>query len=257
VAGIVALTAPEAKIMPIRILDKQGVGELWRIKDAIIFAANNGANIVNISFGYDDKPELLKELLHNCDDSVVPPPGTQTFPELLNNIAVMSGAGNGGNYLPIFPAGNRIDAQLGVGASTRFDKLASFSTMSPERDIPLPGDEEIEGRSIRAVAPGRYGIWSGTSMAAPIASGLAALVKALNPTLTPHLIGERLEDTGFEWECFHPVRNHNIKTSRLDAYCAVTNTQPCGTNPFACTQSAQRSSAMPSNESAFEQFLKN
>ena len=260
VAGIVALTAPQAKIMPIRVLDEDGVGELWRIKDAIIFAANHGADIVNISFGFPDEPELLKDILHNCDHSVPPPPGTQTFPELLNNITVLSGAGNGGDTRPIYPAGRRIDAQLGVGASTRFDKLASFSTMND-------GDVSGNQRFIRAVAPGedivsalpggRYGVWSGTSMAAPIASGLAALVKALNPTLAPHLIGERLEDTGIEWECFHPVRGIEIDTSRVDAFCAVTNNQQCGINPFACSQAAQRSPAMLASPSGFEQFLKN
>src|SRR5688572_29525469 len=60
VAGIVALTAPEAKIMPIRILDKDGEGDLWRITAAVIWAANNGADIINISFGYPDHPELLE-----------------------------------------------------------------------------------------------------------------------------------------------------------------------------------------------------
>jgi subtilisin family serine protease len=233
VAGIVALTAPDVKIMPIRVLDRDGSGELWRVTAAILWAANHGADVVNISFGYNEQPLLLKNLLHNCD---VPPAGTQTFPELNNNkLVVIAGAGNGGNGTEVYPAGFRIDPQLGVGASTRTDNLAWFSTMSVGRS---GGD-----RFIRAVAPGediisalpggRYGSWSGTSMAAPIAAGVAALVKAKFPNLTPHEVVTQLSETGIVWDCVHPVRGE-IKTSRIDAYCAVTNNIACGTNPNAC-----------------------
>lgn len=234
VAGIIALTAPEAQIMPIRVLDKDGVGELWRIVAAMIWAANNGADVINISFGYNSDPELLKNLLHNCD---VPPPGTQLFPELNGNrLVIISAAGNGGNGDRIYPAGNRIDPQLGVGASTRMENLAIFSTMS----VGSTGGD----RFIRAVAPGenivstlpggRYGLWTGTSMAAPVAAGVAALVKAQNPTLDPHSVVERLIDTGIKWECDHPSRGQ-IRTSRVDAFCALTNNPLCGSNPQACS----------------------
>lgn len=234
VAGIIALTAPEAKIMPIRVLDRNGEGELWRIVAAIIWAANNGADVVNISFGYNSDPELLKNLLHNCD---APPPGTQLFPELSGNkLVVVSAAGNGGNALPIYPAGNRIDPQLGVGASTRLDTLAAFSTMS----IDTGGGD----RFIRAVAPGenlvstipegRYALWTGTSMSAPVAAGVAALVLAQNPTLDPHSVVDQMVETGIDWTCQHPLRGP-IKTRRIDAFCAVTNNANCGSNPGACS----------------------
>ena len=235
VAGIIALTAPEAKIMPIRILDENGEGELWRVVAAIIWAANHGADVVNISFGYNVEPLLLKNLLHNCD---VPPPGTQLFPELNGNkLVVISGAGNGGNANPIYPAGTRIDPQLGVGASTRLEHLATFSTMSVEG--------VSSSRFIRAVAPGenivstlpggRYGMWTGTSMSAPITAGIAALLKARVPTLDPHMIVDRIVETGVKWDCDHPTRGGRIRTTRVDAFCALTNGD-CGQNTNACSQ---------------------
>jgi subtilisin family serine protease len=235
VAGIIALTAPEAKIMPIRVLDANGEGELWRVVAAIVWAANHGADVINISFGYDVEPKLLKNLLDNCD---TPPAGTQLFPELNGNkLVVISGAGNGGNAVPIYPAGTPMDPQLGVGASTRLDNLAEFSTMSL--------DNGGGSRSIRAVAPGediistlpggRYGMWSGTSMAAPIAAGVAALVKAKNPQLDPHLIVGQIAETGIKWDCDHPTRGP-IKTARIDALCAITNNTACGSNPQACAR---------------------
>jgi subtilisin family serine protease len=235
VAGIVAMVAPEAKIMPVRVLDTDGSGELWRVTAAIIWAANHGADVINISFGYNSSPDLLKDLLDNCDGT--PPEGTKTFPEMLRQVAVIAGAGNGGNSSPIFPAGNRIDAQLGVGATTRYDHLWEFSTMS----VGTSGSD----RFIRAVAPGeniissipggRYAMWSGTSMAAPIAAGVAALVRAKFPALTPNQIVSQIAETGISWDCTHPTRGE-IKTNRVDAYCAVTNDRSCGINAHACDQ---------------------
>lgn len=231
VAGIIALTAPDAKIMPIRVLNKDGEGELWRIVAAIIWAANNGADVINISFGYNSDPELLKNLLHNCD---IPPPGTQLFPELNGNrVIIVSAAGNGGNSDPVYPSGTRIDPQVGVGASTRLDNLATFSTMSAggfDRFIRLVAP----GENIVSTIPGeRYALWTGTSMAAPVAAGVAALVKAQNPLLDPHSVVDRLIETGIRWDCDHPTRGA-INTSRIDAFCALTNNVNCGSNPAAC-----------------------
>jgi hypothetical protein len=109
-------------------------------------------------------------------------------------------------------------------------------------------DGNVSGsdRFIRVVAPGedivsaipggRFGLWSGTSMSAPVVAGIAALVKATNPQLDPHLIGERIEDTGIQWDCFHPARRITIAASRVDAYCALTGNVACGVNANACSQ---------------------
>ena len=73
VAGIVALTAPEVKIMPLRVLDANGEGELWRVAKAIIWASQHGADVVNMSFGYpkDFAPgsnTFLEDIMKSCDD---------------------------------------------------------------------------------------------------------------------------------------------------------------------------------------------
>ena len=63
-------------------------------------------------------------------------------------------------------------------------------------------------------------------MAAPIASGIAALMKAKNPDLPVADYVETLEDTGYPWECTR--RGVPVKTNRIDAFCAVAGIQDCG-----------------------------
>ena len=72
--------------------------------------------------------------------------------------------------------------------------------------------------------------WGGETQ---IAAGVAALVKAKFPNLTPHEVVGQLTETGILWDCAHPTRGE-IKTSRIDAYCAVTNNVACGVNANAC-----------------------
>ena len=243
VAGIIALTAPEAKIMPLRVLDSNGEGELWRVAAAILWAAENGADIVNISFGYPNQVPLLKDLADFCDDGITP--DAKNFPEAgTGRLAFVIAAGNGGQIGNgtgfIFPAAERafsVDGILAVGASTSGDKLASFSTMSN-------GGGSGGDRWVRAVAPGEniisalpgktFAPWSGTSMAAPIAAGIAALVKSRNPNISSIALIDQVEDTGIEWECFNAARGIVVKTSRVDALCAVTNNQNCGFDPNVC-----------------------
>lgn len=222
VAGIVALVAPDAKIMPIRILDSNGEGELWRVTQAVIWAANHGANVINISFGYPETAQILKDLLDACDDGLTV--SGKTFSELNGNRLIISAAaGNGGNASPIFPAAEGLnDSELGVGATTRYDLLTNFSTYN--RDfirVVAPGDSIVS-----ALPGGFYGVWSGTSMSAPVVSGIAALVRAKYPNQTVRQTVEQIKETGVKLDYTDAARGR-IQTKRVDALCAVTNNLSC------------------------------
>jgi subtilisin family serine protease len=103
-----------------------------------------------------------------------------------------------------------------------------------------PNDSELRNfdRWVRTVAPGedivsalpggRYGLWSGTSMSAPIVSGIAALVKHANPGLNLEQTVNRIEESGYSWKCPLPSRGINMETSRVNAACALS------VNPTAC-----------------------
>ncbi|NOT47720.1 MAG: S8 family serine peptidase [Acidobacteria bacterium] len=196
VSGIIAMVAPEAKIMPIRVLDENGVANVWRLTAAIMFAANpdgdlttnDGANIINLSLGTTQRTSLLRKLIAaEANDGTLP--DDDDFPQVGHpGITFVVSAGNTGNITSIYPAAEHdVPGLIAVGASTQADIVADFSTRGDWVELMAPGDGIVS-----AVPGGRYGIWRGTSMAAPIVSGIAALVHEHYPALTPNGIFDQI-----------------------------------------------------------------
>src|SRR5262249_32646212 len=68
VSGILALLAPDARIMPLRALDSEGRGHVFNIAKAIYFAVQNGARVINMSFGMDGRSELIERAIEAARD---------------------------------------------------------------------------------------------------------------------------------------------------------------------------------------------
>ena len=224
VAGIVALTAPDVKIMPLRILDQNGEGELWRITAALIWAANHGADVANLSLGYPEDVRVLHDLL-DCLDLGTTPTGT-TFPEIATRrLAVAVSSGNGANAVEVFPAAEQRDGMLSVSATTRYDEMALFTSYGRSWvDVGAPGEDIIS-----ALPGGRYGMWSGTSMAAPIVAGITALVRARYTAacLTPHNILGHIKETAVKLRWDNTVQWGDVRLNRVDALSSVATAPVC------------------------------
>jgi len=175
-------------------------------------------------------------LLDACDDGLDNTDGS-TFPELGDHrLIVVAGAGNGGNFVKLFPVGESLDGMIGVGSSNRFDRLSDFSsfndpTLSGSRwvDVIAPGEAIVS-----ALPGGRYGLWSGTSMSTPAVTGISALIKSKffpGPltSLAVNEIASRIRDTGIDID--YTETRGRIRSRRVDARCAVMNTQPCVVAP--------------------------
>ena len=148
------------------------------VANAIIYAVDNGANIINMSFGKGLSPmeELVNDALNYAAD---------------NNVLVVHAAGNDSenndivsNYPnPDLGNGKRAATYLTIGASaisSKKDVVASFSNYGKsEVDIFSPGHDVYS-----TVPNNEYKLLSGTSMASPVASGVAALVWAYHPELS-------------------------------------------------------------------------
>lgn len=177
VAGIIAAKADngigvagvayESQVMALKIGD--GTPALSAAIEAIAYAIENGARIINASWMIDDPAAApyLEVALEAAEQA---------------GVLVITGSGNQAIDLdttPVYPAGSPLDNVIAVGASTATDMPASFSGYGRDTvDLFAPGEFII------STVPGGYGIYSGTSMAAPMVSGAAALLWAATPEAT-------------------------------------------------------------------------
>jgi len=168
VAGILGATsgngegvsgvAPEVQILPVRVLDKTGNGDDDELALGIIWAVDNGADILNLSIGGAIPSTLLEGAIDHA---------------LANGVLVVVAAGNDGatGNVPSYPAAYR--QVLAVGSTDSSDRRSIFSNTGEYLDIAAPGSWIVS-----TWPGGRYQTSSGTSMAAPFVAGAAALLQA-------------------------------------------------------------------------------
>jgi subtilisin family serine protease len=157
VAGILVAVAPDAMIMPIRAFDDYGQADDFTIAKAIRWAVDHGADVINMSFGTLEQSKVLKDAVEYADK---------------NHLTMIGSAGNNGKDEAQYPAA--FDKVVSVAATDLFDIRASFSNFGDTIDVSAPG------AAIIAPYPGGYyAVVSGTSFAAPIAAGEAALLRSL------------------------------------------------------------------------------
>ncbi|WP_339060891.1 S8 family peptidase [Tepidibacillus marianensis] len=175
VAGIVAATsnnsigvtgiAPHAKIMPVKVLDKKGEGDSFLVGQGIRYAVDHGAKVILLSLGEPVYTPFMKEAVDYAE---------------LKNVLIVAASGNEGNQLN-YPAA--FADVLSVGAIDSNDQYASYSNYGEQLDVVAPGDGIFT-----TGLNGEYVTNSGTSMAAPQAAGLAALLYQKYPKMTPEEI---------------------------------------------------------------------
>jgi subtilisin family serine protease len=161
VAGILIAVAPDAMIMPIRAFDDHGNTDDFTIAKSIRWAVDNGADIINMSFGTVSQSKVIHDAVDYADQ---------------HGVTMIGAAGNDGTNQPQYPAA--FDKVVSVAATTLLDMKAPFSNFGGSIDVAAPGV------SIIAPYPGGYfAVVSGTSFSAPLAAGEAALVKAFGPKI--------------------------------------------------------------------------
>ena len=218
VAGLVALAAPDARIMPLRVLDADGVGDVWRLAKALVYAldpdgnpaTDDGATVINLSLSMVKRSSLLRDVLRaaTCPRNDAP---SNELPCILSGgrgAVVVIAAGNNGNSTAQYPAGDSIAGSLAVGASTQADQVAAFSNYGSWVAVAAPGENILS-----TVPGGGYGTWSGTSMAAPLVAGEAALIRAVNPQMNTIQAAQQIASKG--------VSYRNFIRTRIDAAAAL------------------------------------
>jgi subtilisin family serine protease len=164
----IASVAWRNPIMPIRVTDTDGYGYISTLAAGLVWAADHGARIANMSFGIFGADSLSA--------------AAQYFES--KGGVVFAAAGNDG-LAHADPANPWI---ISVGATDENDQRASFSSSGAYVDLTAPGvNITTTGRG------GQYVTASGTSLSCPLAAGVAGLLYGVNPSLTPAQVEELLE----------------------------------------------------------------
>lgn len=220
-AGVVRLIAPGASILPIRVLDSDGVGSVFAVAAAIYYAADQGARVINLSLGTLAEPDVIEEAMG--------------FANMRGAIVVAAAGNDGDEQVARFPAA--LAGAVAVAAVDDADVRAPFSNVGTRVDLSAPGV------SIHAPAPGdRYGVASGTSWAAPVVAATAALVIEQNPAWSPTEVRSRLLATATPIDGLNPGLGGLLGAGRIDAAAAVG--APACKNPA----DVDRSGAIDTND---------
>ncbi len=175
----VAGLAPEAALMPLKVLSAQGYGNSADIADAIRWAADHGASVINMSLGGGGYSHVMANAVKYARKK---------------GVVIVAAAGNSGRRGVSYPAA--YDGVIAVSATRYDDALAPYSSYGPQVDIAAPGGDKSvdqngdgypDGVLQNTIAIGRPGTdvyewFQGTSMATPHVAAAAALVMATGIT---------------------------------------------------------------------------
>jgi thermitase len=203
VASIVLQVAPKALIMPIRVLDSSGAGDTSKIANAIDWAAQHGAKVINLSLGTDaanfdcavqksvalaiqNYGALMVFAAGNTGDTNINYPAITVKSNPNSNPAVRACRPAPYNLTPPLNAGVNV-ASISVGSVNNLDQKSNFSSYGEKLEMVSPGEDIFGPYPENSAAS-----WSGTSMAAPLVSGALAL--ALGEKLRSGIKAQDLPD---------------------------------------------------------------
>jgi type VII secretion-associated serine protease mycosin len=205
--GFVGL-APDATIIPIKQNDAEGDGTADTLADAIKYAVQAGADVINISQDTAEALDPKDSTLKNAVDFAVS-----------RKVVVVASAGNdglGGNVKVTYPAAYR--GVLAVAASDRNNERAAFSQSGDFVGVAAPGVDMI------STVPGNgHCSDNGTSFSAPYVAGVAALLKSKYPDWTAQEVAAQIEQTA---ERSIPGHDRLVGWGVVDPVKAVTEVDP-------------------------------
>ncbi len=176
------------RLMALRAMDSSGRGFPFRIAEAITYAADNGAQVVNLS--------LTLDLVYDPSDAEILCRATSYAQARGALVAAASGNHSKADEISAVSYPAACPGVLAVGAHTADDVRASFSNGGERLDLVAPG---VGIFSTLKAGTQSYGRWqnsgSGTSFAAPHAAGVAALVRGLRPDLDHAAVAELLRSS--------------------------------------------------------------
>ncbi len=201
--------AYEAKLMPLKVLSRQGGGTVADIAESIRYAADHKADVINMSLGGGGESKLMREAIEYAHRK---------------GVVIVAAAGNAGRNAAEYPA--RYPHVIGVSALDSVGNKAPYSNFGAGVDISAPGgslqgnnaDGGILQNTITPQGDSVFAAFQGTSMASPHVAGVAALIRATG-IRNPDQVEQILKQSAL------PIQNdsaNHFGAGKLDAAAAVT-----------------------------------
>ena len=227
VAGIAAGTAgntlgmagiAQVDVLPVKVLDQNNTGTWADIADGITYAADNGADVINLSLGGYTNSATLESAVDYAYDAGIP---------------MVAAAGNGANSNPFYPA--YYTETLAIAATTGSDTRWSLSNYGTQIDMSAPGDTIWSTDWTSGNPTTGYKSRSGTSQAVPHVTGAAALLYSYDSSLTRDEIHDLLTSSAHDlgasgWDQLYGHGRLDINQALLDAGGSTPTPSPSATS---------------------------
>jgi hypothetical protein len=191
--------------MPVKVTP-DNTEEIWNGCDGIVYAADNGADVISNSWlgmGYMKSEQEKINYAHS------------------KGAIIVFAAGNYDNEMAMYPA--CYQHVISVAAVKANDTKASYSNFGPWIDICAPGGDRDNG-ILSTLPDEEYASWFGTSMATPVVAGVCGLVKSLHPDWSNDQIIRQALLTADNIDAYNPQYVNRLGHGRVNAFHALTDT---------------------------------
>ncbi|UUZ85521.1 S8 family peptidase [Paenibacillus sp. P26] len=211
------------KVMPVKVLDSSGAGSTYAVAQGIIWATDHGAKVINMSLGNYADAQFLHDAIKYAYD---------------RDVVLIAASGNDNTNRPGYPAA--YPEVFAVAAADSNKNKAPFSNYGDYIDVAAPGV------SIASTYPhNQYAALSGTSMASPHVTALAALIRSVNPALKNTEVMDIMRKSAMD---VGPAgKDPYFGYGLIDVAAALQAAQPAGTAPVQNTPAPNATPAPPTD----------
>ncbi|MCV0403147.1 MAG: S8 family serine peptidase [Chloroflexi bacterium] len=171
------------KILPVKIMNREGRGDTADLTSGIVWAADHGATVINLSVGGFPSSSYVQDAVNYAWNK---------------GVVLVGAAGNNGIQEDFYPAA--FPNVVSVSATQVDDEFSHWSSYGPKVDVSAPG-ASVQTTNCTVCTYAGHDTWgdhtyiSGTSFATPNVAGVVALIRARYPTYTPAQVVSRLTST--------------------------------------------------------------